>query len=393
MGRDDPPRALAEFEAALALWRGKAYSEVATVTHVAGEVARLEELRLSVIEARCAALLAVGRHELAVPELEALVRAHPLREYGCELLSLTLYRAGRQNEALDVLRTVQRRLADEVGVDPRPALQHLEREILSQVADPQLTSLPAGTPSGTPTTPPLHRVVEGERFVGRESTLRQLDAASVAAAAGRGQVVTVSGEPGIGKTSLLRRFAALAEVPVLWGTCPEHVVAPAWWPWEQVLRSAVAAFPRQAVPAPVAELLARPTRQMATGDALREVETIVEYLTDVSRTVPVVVVLDHLQRADPTSLRMLVRLADAVPASRLLVIVSYSSGSRSRWPRRSRCWPAPARPASHWTVWMSSRPTRWPVRFSVGRSTGRRRTSCGTAPGATRSSSGNCSHS
>jgi DNA-binding SARP family transcriptional activator len=127
----EPQQAVREFEAGLALWRGQAYAEVADTTYARPDVARLEELRLSVVEWRCAALLAVGAHEMAVAELEAFTRAHPLREYGCELLSLALYRAGRQADALGVLRTNQKRLAEELGIDPRPALQHLENEILN----------------------------------------------------------------------------------------------------------------------------------------------------------------------------------------------------------------------------------------------------------------------
>ncbi|MFE3253428.1 BTAD domain-containing putative transcriptional regulator [Streptomyces sp. NPDC059209] len=128
----DPQRALREFEAGLALWRGPAYAEVADATHVAPEVVRLEELRLWVVEGRCATLIAVGAHEIAVSELAAFTQAHPLREYGCELLSVALYRAGRQADALAVLRSHQKRMAEELGIDPSPALQHLEREILHQ---------------------------------------------------------------------------------------------------------------------------------------------------------------------------------------------------------------------------------------------------------------------
>jgi DNA-binding SARP family transcriptional activator len=131
LDRGEPHQALREFEAGLTLWRGQAYAEVADTTYVRPEAARLEELRLSVIEGRCAALLAVGAHEMAVAELEAFTQAHPLREYGCELLSRALYRAGRQADALAVLRTNQKRLAEELGIDPRPALQHLENEILN----------------------------------------------------------------------------------------------------------------------------------------------------------------------------------------------------------------------------------------------------------------------
>jgi DNA-binding SARP family transcriptional activator len=339
--RGDPQRALSEFEAGLALWRGQAYAEVATAACVVPEVARLEDLQLSVVEARCAALLAVGAHELAVAELEAFIQAHPLREYGCELLSLALYRAGRQADALGVLRTIQKRLAEELGIDPRPALQHLEREILNQVpaldwhptpTAPTLTgpSGPAASPPARMTGPPPAPVADGDVFVGRELALRHLVEASAAAEAGRGRLVTVSGEPGIGKTSLLRRFAELAAGPVLWGVCPEHVPAPPLWPWEQVLRAVGTCVPQRSAPAPVAELLDGDTPQPVdgvdgSGAALRRFEAIVHYLTEASHTAPLVVLLDHLHRADASSLRLLAHLAESVPASRLLLVVSYQS--------------------------------------------------------------------
>jgi DNA-binding SARP family transcriptional activator len=159
LDRGDPQRALRELEAGLALWRGQAYAEVADGTYVVPEVKRLEELRLSAVEGRCAALLAVGAHELAVAELEAFTQVHPLREYGHELLSLALYRAGRQADALAALRANQRRLAEELGIDPRPALRHLERAILNQ--DPVLdwhppqprATLTAVPPPGQPPAP------------------------------------------------------------------------------------------------------------------------------------------------------------------------------------------------------------------------------------------------
>jgi DNA-binding SARP family transcriptional activator/tetratricopeptide (TPR) repeat protein len=342
--RGDPQQALSEFEAGLALWRGQAYAEVASTTWVAPEMARLEELRLSVVELRCAALLAVGAHEVAEAELEAFNRAHPLREYGCELLSLALYRAGRQADALEVLRTTQSRLAEELGIDPRPALKQLEREILNQ--SPTLDWRPTApitnglTPSPPVRTagPPPPPAAGGKTFVGREKELRQL-ADALAGTAERGRVVTISGEPGTGKTCLLRHFAELAErssdtvaeqagVPVLWGSCPEHVDAPPLWLWEQVLRAAGTAFPQQPTPAPVAELLDGDTQQLlddVAGATLRRFEAIVQYLTDASGSTPVVILLDNLHRADASSLRLLAHLAGSVPTSRLLLAVSYRS--------------------------------------------------------------------
>jgi DNA-binding SARP family transcriptional activator len=335
--RGDAEQALVEFDAGLALWRGQAYAEVAGAPAVVPEVARLEELQLSVTETRCAALLAVGAHEMAVAELEAFTQAHPLREYGCELLSLALYRAGRQADALGVLRTTQKRLADELGIDARPALQHLEREILNQVPDldwhpkaPKLTvavspPTPLRLPGPSPTPP-----ADPDIFVGRDDVLRQLAEALASATAGRGRVVTVSGEPGIGKTSLLRRFAELSGAQVAWGSCPEQLTAPPMWPWEQVLRAVRAGFPQRSVPATMAELLDGDSQHLldgveSTGAALRRFETIVHYLTDVARTAPLVVLLDHLHRADPATQRLLAHLAESVPSSRLLVVGSYQS--------------------------------------------------------------------
>jgi DNA-binding SARP family transcriptional activator len=340
--RDDPQLALSEFDAGLALWRGPAFVEVAGATCMMPEVARLDELRLAVVEVRCAALLAVGAHEVAVAELEAFVQAHPLREYGCELLSLALYRAGRQADALETLRTIQQRLAEELGIDPRPALKRLEHEILNQAPTldwqppPAAPTVPAPrkpTPARKDgvAKPPPAPVADGEVFVGRETELRQLREALAAATGGRGRVVTVSGEPGIGKTSLLRRFAEQAGVPVLWSTCPEHVDAPPLWLWEQVLRAAGTCFPDRSIPEPVTELLDGDTEQLVDGAdmpsaTLRRFEAIVHYLTDASHTEPLVVLLDHLHRADPYSLRLLAHLAERVPSSRLLLAVSYRSG-------------------------------------------------------------------
>jgi predicted ATPase len=81
----------------------------------------------------------------------------------------------------------------------------------------------------------------------------------------------------------------------------------------------------------VAELLDGDTQRLVdgvdvAGATLRRFEAIVHYLTDVSHTAPLVVLLDHLHRADPTSLRLLAHLAESVPASRLLLAVSYQSG-------------------------------------------------------------------
>jgi DNA-binding SARP family transcriptional activator len=331
-GQGEPQRALTEFEAGLALWRGEAYADMRDAVWAAPEVARLEGLRLSVVEGRCAALIELGGQEVAVAELEAHVQAHPLREHGCELLALGLYRAGRQADALAVLRATRTRLAEEQGIDPGMALQHLERDILTQApvldwhppASPRAVAAVTVAPRASTTG--LAPVKEQDIFIGREVALQRLVDAVAGAAGGRGRVVLVAGEPGVGKTGLLRRFAELAGVPVVWGSCPEHVAAPPLWPWEKVLRAVRTRSPERQIPGPVAELLDGQAPELVevsdvAGAALRRFEAIGRYLT--ARLEPLVVVLDDLHWADLASLRLLAYLADTITASRLLLVGSY----------------------------------------------------------------------
>jgi DNA-binding SARP family transcriptional activator len=130
---------------ALALWRGQALADVADEPFAQAEVGRLEELRLMALERRLEADLELGRHAALVPELEGLVAKQPLRERLRALLMLALYRSGRQAEALAAYRDARRTLADDLGLEPGPALQELERAILRQ--DPALVPETAAAPA------------------------------------------------------------------------------------------------------------------------------------------------------------------------------------------------------------------------------------------------------
>jgi DNA-binding SARP family transcriptional activator len=117
---------------ALALWRGGALAEVEYEAWAQAEIASLEELRLVALEARIEVDLRLGEDAHVVPELEALVAAHPLRERLRAQLMLALYRAGRQTGALDAFADARRRLVDELGVEPGRPLRELHQAILNQ---------------------------------------------------------------------------------------------------------------------------------------------------------------------------------------------------------------------------------------------------------------------
>jgi len=140
-------RAAEALREAVALWRGPALGEF-DEPFAAIESARLEELRLTAIEDRIEAELALGRHAGLAGELAALVARHPLRERLRGHLMLALYRAGRQAEALEGYRGLRAMLTTELGIEPSPALRELERRMLQQ--DPSLEIATARRPARGP---------------------------------------------------------------------------------------------------------------------------------------------------------------------------------------------------------------------------------------------------
>ena len=128
--RGDASRAAEELRGALALWRGRALADVQYEPVATGWAEQLEERRLLAVEARIEADLACGERASLVPELQQLMRDHPLRERLVAQLMLALYRAGRQADALATYAAARQRLATDLGLEPGPQLRELERQIL-----------------------------------------------------------------------------------------------------------------------------------------------------------------------------------------------------------------------------------------------------------------------
>jgi DNA-binding SARP family transcriptional activator len=131
----DAASAAGTLREALGLWRGAPLADFAFEGFAQQAIGRLEELHLAAVEDRVEADLALGRHAQLVPELEELVRRHPLVERLRGQLMLALYRAGRQAEALEAYAATRAALVEELGIEPSPALQKLERAILNQDAE------------------------------------------------------------------------------------------------------------------------------------------------------------------------------------------------------------------------------------------------------------------
>ena len=299
-----------------------------------------------------------------VAELEGLVARFPHRERLWALLMVALYRGGRQGDALRAGARARAALIEDLGLDASPDLARLEADILAH-APTLMWHRDAGSegprrrvsrrspcePAGTPAAG-----TRGASLVGRTGELAALEQALDDAAAGRGRMVLVSGEAGIGKTRLAEELATRASAAgaiVAWGGAPEGESAPAFWPWVQVLRTiltrggshgsraghrrrracrgtvAGAARARRRRPARVSA--ARPRRSRTPSRPASSCTRLSSRtLASAAADRPLVVVLDDLHWADVASLALCGFVAARLKGTRLLVVGTYRPAELSR---------------------------------------------------------------
>ena len=189
---------------------------------------------------------------------------------------------------------------------------------------------------------PLDRLAGGV-FVGREKEMDELRAGLEDALSGRGRLLMLVGEPGIGKTRTseeLATYAGLRNAQVLWGRCYEGEGAPAYWPWVQVIRSYVHDRDPQELmsdmgpgAADIAQVVSEVRERLPGLPAppslepeqarFRLFDSIATFLRNASVRQPIVLILDDLHWADKPSLLLLQFLARELRGGRLLVLGTY----------------------------------------------------------------------
>ena len=132
----EPAAAADRYDEALGLWRGPALADLDGEPAASAERTRLDELRVVVFEHAIDAKLAAGGHLDVIPDLHRAIAADPLREGAYVRLMLASYRAGRQSDALDAFHRARTILRSELGVEPGPALEAMQRAVLAH--DPAL---------------------------------------------------------------------------------------------------------------------------------------------------------------------------------------------------------------------------------------------------------------
>ncbi|SDK38658.1 DNA-binding transcriptional activator of the SARP family [Lentzea albidocapillata subsp. violacea] len=192
------------FAEALELWRGPVLSDVPSETLYSEHAPRLTELLMRVHEQRIDVELALGNHADLVPELFGLTRDHPLRERFWAQLMLALYRGSRQAEALEAFRQLDRTLDEQLGIDPSDELRSLHQAILMgapELAAPVVAREPERAPSS-----PMRLPDDIADFTGRSWHVERV---SGLIAGGSVPIVTLAGQPGVGKTTLAVHVAHL----------------------------------------------------------------------------------------------------------------------------------------------------------------------------------------
>lgn len=200
---DQPGRALARCDDALALWRGEPWTPHSDELWAAPSISRMHRLRAQLRRHRVESLLQSGDPETALKDLDPLLDDEPLDESLWSMAMLAAYRLGRVGQALETYTRARRTLIEEAGIEPGQRLRDLQAKILNR--DQDLNATTRSTYASQARQPEIHLPVRRTELIGRESEVRALVAAVTAH-----QLVTLVGPAGCGKTRLVIEAARQA---------------------------------------------------------------------------------------------------------------------------------------------------------------------------------------
>jgi DNA-binding SARP family transcriptional activator len=309
--------ALEAYVEGLRLWRGPAADGLIRSSQAMPIVTGLEGEFLEVCGEAAELAQQLGRPDRMLPALRLATLIAPLHEPTQAAFVSALGDTGRQAEALAAFQAIRVRLADDLGVDPSPALQGAHRRVLDM-------SLSLG--GEVSLCPPE------ATLVGRSEELEVLRQAVDSAVAGGTGIVLVEGEPGVGKTRLLEEIAtetARRGPLIVSCCCLEGDGTPSLWPWIQAVGRVIEGLPEHArerwrtseligllEPRDGLDLTAA---RLDPEERFRLFERVVAMLGEASAQRPVIVVVDDLQWADIFSLQLFSHFLSRLPSATAVV--------------------------------------------------------------------------
>jgi DNA-binding SARP family transcriptional activator len=339
-------RAAEAFEDALALWTGNALQDVEKFSFAEAAALRVNELRVTLTEARNDAYLADGRHLEVLRDIDSWVAAEPLREHLRAQHVAALYRAGRQAEAMRACEALRKSLRDEVGLDPSPEIQRLERRVLDQ--DPTLLATDAGFMTPLPAW-----TAEAVAYIGRDAERERVLARLAEAVGGSMRFVLVEGPAGIGKSRFLLHIAhRFARDSIVMPIHVHDVFSPGLHTMARVIAEATLALSDEELTAVITTLpeispdvgrLRELASALVAGESVAGLLSDEEILQRASRWIaalsakaPVVVIVDDLDSASPSVLHVIGQLATLSMPKRVLVVGSIRSPFERTSPHLAR---------------------------------------------------------
>ncbi|WP_327000977.1 AAA family ATPase [Dactylosporangium sp. NBC_01737] len=316
--------ALEHYVDALGLWQGPVAAGFTHGTAAMAVFAALDDEFHAACTAAADLAVSLGRPERVLPALQLATKMAPFHEPVQAGLVITLGAAGRQAEALSAFRTFRDRLADELGIDPGPALQAAYLRVLTQTRASPFEVGTGGQADGV-------TLRKAAGLVGRGEELAALRQAVEAALTGGSGLAIVEGEPGVGKTRLVQEAAAEADqrgARVVWASCLEGDGTPAMWPWEQAITAVLDGLPAPAREKWMAGELGGllQSRHDDTGPVVaggraqfRLFEQVVTVVGQAAAERPLLLVLDDLQWGDAASLQLLGHLTGRLPAGTAII--------------------------------------------------------------------------
>src|SRR5579875_239042 len=339
--------------AALALYAGDLLPEDLYESWTAADREQLRQIYLSLLFTTAQRQAAAGLAADAIGTLQTLIGEDSLNEAAYVALMRLEARSGQRDRAARHYQQLREMLETELATEPSPEATELYRRIIAgEFTTPLIvpgpmapaTTRPARPAAPAPSAPEsLVDRARADGLIAREAELTSLPTAFDAMLAGKGQIVLLAGEPGIGKTRLaevLADYAMSRGTTALWAYGHEAPDVPAFWFWAQLVRASLRERPIDEARAdlgveagPIAQVvpelfqllpdLPEPVTLDPAQARYRFFDSMTAYLEQLSRRTPLVLLLDDLQWADRASIALLEFMADLIADQRILVLLTY----------------------------------------------------------------------